>query len=98
LFSLDDLKRIENVSLNGGYLQDSMRNGSIDKVFDDLDREAFKAFKKVDPSIPVEVIQVQMMSKMIDKIRSTINQRIEGGKLALEQLKSLPEQDENEEI
>lgn len=56
-----------------------------------LQVSAFETFKKVDASDTIQVIEAQMMSKIIDAIRREIEIKINQGLLAERQLKELEE-------
>ena len=58
---------------------------------------AFEIFKKVDAKDFARVMETQMMSKMIDTIRKEIEKKINQGRLAEQQMKSLPELSGEEE-
>ncbi|MDP2672060.1 MAG: hypothetical protein Q8O68_00940 [Candidatus Daviesbacteria bacterium] len=56
-----------------------------------LQISAFETFKKVDASDTIQVVEAQMMSKIIDAIRREIEIKINQGMLAEKQLKELEE-------
>lgn len=58
---------------------------------------AFEAFKKVNADDVTQVLEIQMMSKMLDAIQKEIQIKINQGQLAQEQLKTLPELSGEEE-
>lgn len=63
-----------------------------------LQISAFEAFKKADAGDAIQIIETQMMSKIIDMIRKEMEIKINSGKLAEQRLKTLTaEADEEEE-
>lgn len=97
---MEHLKEIEERARLGDILADFANNGSLaileDHILKPLDRGAFETFKKVDPSNLAEVMQTQMMSKVIDRIRQEIHSKIEEGKLAKQTLLDYSTQKEDE--
>ncbi len=66
-------------------------------IFDPYDRAAFELFKKADAADPVQIIETQMTSKVIDKIQTDIEKIIQEGIYAREVLKqTIAEEDEEE--
>jgi hypothetical protein len=63
----------------------------VQHVLEPLDRRAFETFKRVIPTEPYEIVQAQMMSKVIDLIKAEIDSLIQLGYLAKEALKSTTE-------
>lgn len=64
-------------------------------VLQELDRKSFETFKKVEPSATLEVMQCQIMSKMIGQIKSELSSLIEQGQYAKTLLLSTQLEDEN---
>ncbi len=64
-----------------------------EEILERLDRKAFETFKRVDPNNKIEIIQTQMMSKIINQIRREIDNIVEEGRLARLNLETLPEED-----
>lgn len=62
-------------------------------VLDKLYERAFDTFKRVDPERPAEIIQAQMMGKMIDQIRHEIGKIIGNGDIARETLRAIQMED-----
>ncbi len=95
-----ELHRMEQISHIGDKLHDFSTNGSLstleEYVLEPLDKAAFETFKKVDPDKIPQIIQAQMMSKVIDEIRQTINKKIEEGRLMAETIRTLPDMLEDE--
>ena len=80
----------------GEQLDRFLREGPYDVlnklILIPLEEAAFKAFTKVNPSELHEVIQTQKMAQMIQEIRRTIESRIAEGRMAAQNLKTLPEE------
>lgn len=60
-------------------------------VLDKLYQQAFETFKKVDPEEPAQIIQAQMMGKIIDLIRLEVSKIIDSGDMARQLLKDMEE-------
>lgn len=58
-------------------------------VMEKLYQQAFNVFKTVDPEHTSEVIQAQMMGKMIDRIRLEVNKIIDDGDMARQLLRNI---------
>lgn len=62
------------------------------QILDVLDRRAFETFKKVVPTEEYEVVQAQMMSKVIDQIEAEIDRIISEGVYSRQLLFQLQEE------
>ena len=62
-------------------------------VLDKLYQQAFETFKKVDPEEPAQIIQAQMMGKIIDLIRLEVNKIIDDGDMARQLLRDIITED-----
>jgi hypothetical protein len=60
-------------------------------VLEKLYQQAFETFKKVDPEEPAQIIQAQMMGKIIDLIRLEVNKIIDSGDIARQLLSDVEE-------
>ncbi len=93
-----DIERYAKVSSIGDKLLDLKESGSYkvldEHIFKEIERGAFEAFKRVKPDETVEIIQTQMMAKIVDKIRCMIDAKIEEGKLAKQTLIHSTREDE----
>ena len=58
-------------------------------ILEKLYQQAFDTFKKVDPESTTQVIQSQMMGKMIDRIRLEVNRIIDDGDMARQLLRDI---------
>lgn len=58
-----------------------------EQVLENIHKGAFEAFKKVDPSDSVAVIETQQMGKVVDIIYSTMNDLVEEGRVIRHNLK-----------
>jgi hypothetical protein len=65
-------------------------------VLDVLDRGAFEAFKKVVPTEQYEIVQAQMMSKVITQIEAEIDKIISQGQFARQVLSQQMQEDQQE--
>ncbi len=94
----EDIKILEKKALYGNRfinLLDSEQWKLLDEeIFKPLDRSAFETFKKVEPSDVNGIIEVQMISKVIDKIKLEISIKINEGVFAKNQLKLMAEETE----
>jgi hypothetical protein len=62
-------------------------------VLDKLYQQAFETFKKVDPNSPTDIIQAQIMGKIIDRIRLEVNRIIDDGDMARQLLRDIITED-----
>lgn len=97
----EDIKIIQDKAYLGERLQQFFDNGSYgllnEHILSPLERAAFEAFMKIKPDELSEVIQTQMMGKMIALVRNMITQKINEGKLARETLKNLNDSTQQED-
>jgi len=95
----EELVRLEKVSHIGDAMQ-AFVNGSgglevlETYILTPLEKKAFETFKQVNPVMQAEVIQTQMMSKVIDQIRQEIQIKIEEGRLAADSIINSTQEDE----
>lgn len=92
---LTEISRISNILAefkeSGGY-------GTLEEyILKPLERGAFNAFKSVKADDATSVIETQMMAKVIDMIRQTIDNKIQEGRLAMNTLTNLNSTSEGDE-
>ncbi len=89
----DEVTRLREVAQIGETLQELVLSRSwmvfSFEVLDELEVSAFEVFKGTDPTAWEEIVQAQMMAKMIDQIRRRIQALISEGELAVIQLRDL---------
>ncbi len=90
-FSKEEIEHLTRASMAGDALQEAMRNGAIDKVFEEFNDKAFKIWKTVPAEDANAVMEAQMMGKVADSIIKSIQSRIEEGKGALQTLNQMEE-------
>ena len=92
------LKGLEHKSLMGDRLFNMLKTGAWEtienQILKPIEKEAFEAYKKVDPSDLAAVTQAQMMSKIVDIIRARMQGTIDEGKLAKQQIKQIGEEED----
>jgi predicted RecB family nuclease len=91
---INELYERSQLSDNFKELKNS-RNFSLyeQHVLDKLYKGAFEAFTNVNPQNEVEVIQTQMMGKIINRIRQEIDKIIDDGTMARQLLSQLNEEE-----
>lgn len=96
-FLNDEMLRMAEKAQLGQQFEDlvlSKEYGLIkNHILDLFDRQAFEAFKKVDASDEVAIVETQMMGKIVDKVFEQITRIIQEGQYAREVLN----QEEKEE-
>lgn len=89
------LRRLEDISRAGDELQGFMSGGAYEilkrHILDPMYLGAFEAFKRVDPSDSLQVLQTQQIGKVIVEIEKLIEGKIQEGRLAKISLAELPE-------
>ena len=98
MVSEEEIIQLSEYSQVGDLMEDFSRNNLPDLnkyILEPLEKAAFETFKKVDPSDVNAVMQTQMMSKMIDKIRQEISSLIHRGKLAKHQILTSTQEEED---
>lgn len=95
---ISEEQRLFEISTIGDNLRDFRDKGPLELlekyVLIPMEKGAFEAFKKVDPSDTVQVMETQKLSQIIDQIRATIEQKIQEGNLAKEYLRNQAEEPE----
>lgn len=97
---LESVKQLERDAAIGEQV-DRFANSPDYQLFEEhilkpIEEGAFAAFKKINPAAMEEVVQTQMMGKVVDEIRKRIFGLIQAGKVAREQLlTSTPSEDED---
>jgi hypothetical protein len=66
------------------------------EVLDVVHNAAFDLFLKADPTVSEKIIEAQQKALIVRDIESKVNQLIEQGRLAIEQMSRLSEGEENE--
>lgn len=79
-----------------GLIDSPQWKSFVDVILNPLEAKAFETFKKVDASDVYQVIEAQMMSKMIDAIRREVDLKIQVGDVARIQLLNYSTQEEGE--
>lgn len=91
-YPLEELKRLEEKAHAGDAMRDFLNNGSYDllnkKILEPMERAAFEVFKKIKADDHIGIVEAQMMSKVINQIRSTIESIIQEGQLAQETIRT----------
>lgn len=97
---ISEEQRLFGLSTIGDNFRDFRDKGPLDLlekyVLTPMEKGAFEAFKKVDPSDTVQVMETQKMSQIIDQIRAAIEQKIQEGNLAKEYLRNIQAEIESE--
>lgn len=88
---------LENRAHYSDRLRDAMRNGVIDEILEDINKQAYEAFKNVDPNDSKLLIETQQMGQIVDTLRKHIRSKLEEGRLAQEQIKNFQQEKEDEE-
>lgn len=92
-----DLEETKRIAMDGDKLTDIVSNGSfdvlVDLILDPMEKEAFLAFTKIDPSNMIEIMQTQKIAQVVNEIKKKIEIKIQAGVLARQQLlNSTPEE------
>lgn len=78
--------RLQEVSMLGDRLKDFRANPMYalldEHIFKPIEQNAFNAFKKISADDKTQIIQAQIMSKVVDLIRQMIDGKINEGDLA----------------
>lgn len=95
-YELSDNVLILREKINIGLKLKGIVDGQDYKILEEyvlvpLQISAFETFKKVDANDTLQVVEAQMMSKIIDAIRREVEIKINQGLLAEKQLKELTE-------
>lgn len=81
----DQQERVR-IAHSGEKLEAFVASGSfdvlIDEVLDPMERESFEAFKKIDPTNSIEVLQTQKMAQIVGEIKRRVEKKIEAGLMA----------------
>jgi len=97
----DESVRQLRQSIRRGQILEEFRISGLpvldEHILRPLEEQAFEAFKTIDPSDQVQVMETQKMSQMICQIRKQIDAYIQEGKLATQTLNTLPREDEYED-
>jgi hypothetical protein len=97
---MDAIKHYRQQSLLGDSLRNLVetREWVIFKteVLDVIHNAAFDLFLKSDPTVSGKIIEAQQKAIIVRDIESRVNQLIEQGRLAIEQMSRLSEGEENE--
>lgn len=84
------LQQLEEQARLGDKMKSFLKDGAYqilnDEILEPLDRAAFEAFKKVNARDELAVVETQMMSKIIDRIKKTIEEKIALGDYARQEL------------
>ena len=95
---ISEEQRLFEISTIGDNLRDFRDKGALEllekHILIPMEKGAFEAFKKIDPSDTVQVMETQKLSQIIDQIRATIEQKIQEGNLAKEYLRNQAEEPE----
>lgn len=98
MVSNEYIKELEQRSSVGELLEHFLSSGAYDvldnHILKPLEHGAFETFTKVNPNEAAEIIQAQMMWKVIQQIRGRIGTAIAEGNLARENLKHSTQTDE----
>lgn len=68
----------------------------IDLVFEEMEREAYEQFKKLDPQDVMGVAQVQKVGQVLKEVRRRVELKIKRGFEARQQLSEAPNQEEDQ--
>lgn len=97
----EELRKLEEKVQVGNWFYDFLHTGPYDllnkHVLVPMDEGAFEVFKTIKADDHIGIVEAQMMSKVIGRIRTTIEAKINEGRMATEtikQLNSLPEEDD----
>jgi hypothetical protein len=75
---------------DGERLESFVETGAFDVlielVLDPMEKEAFEAFKKIDPSETLEVLQTQKLAQVVAEIKRRVESKIQAGLFARQQL------------
>jgi hypothetical protein len=97
---MDEIEHYRQKSLLGDSLRVLIetREWGIFKteVLDVVHNAAFDLFLKADPTVSEKIIEAQQKALIVRDIESKVNQLIEQGRLAIEQMSRLSEGEENE--
>lgn len=85
-FPDEQLAKYEKESRLGEAIENLMRNPDFDvfvkEILDPMEIKAFEDFKTLDPEDHISVMEAQMGSKVVDKIRTLMSTTIHIGRAA----------------
>lgn len=81
---------VVKIAQDGERLERLVESGAFDVllelILDPMERESFEAFKKIDPSQMVEILQTQKMAQVVTEIKRRVESKIQSGLHARQQL------------
>lgn len=93
-----DQEETKRVAFEGEKLELFVSSGNFDilieHILDPMEKEAFAAFTKIDPSSTLEIMQTQKIAQVVSVIKQKVESKIQAGLLARQQLieNSIPEE------
>lgn len=85
-----DHEETKRIALESERLETLVSNGSFDVfielILDPMEKEAFKAFTKIDPSDTLAIMQTQKIAQIVNEIKKNVEIKIQAGLSARQQL------------
>jgi len=90
-------QHLKEISQKGDMFEVFLKEGCYETlnkyILEEIEKEAFNTYKNVIPENVSEVIQSQMMGKIVDLIRRKIENKIQEGRLAKHRLSTLSDEE-----
>ena len=85
-----DVEETRRVAMESEKLESFVASGSfdvlIDLVLDPMEKDAFAAFTKIEPTDTVAIMQTQKIAQVVNEIKRKVEIKIQAGLLARQQL------------